>query len=113
MAAATRHAQKAKDPWPALERAHILSQPWAGPHCAVHLAMLRVAWKQRNWREWRAQLIRLAVAAPGSLMGRYPPGNTGRADMALRELAAIPPDLATLIRDSSAHARRSHGTSPP
>lgn len=82
------------DPWPALERAHIASQPWAWPHVRVHAAMCRTAWRQRDRHELLAQLVRLAVAAPGSLAGRYPPGNTGRRTMRLTERGPIPADLA-------------------
>ena len=87
-------ARTSTDPWPSLERAHIASQPWAWPHTRVHAAMLRVAWRQRDRHELVGQLIRLAVAGPGSLAGRYPPGNTGRTTMGLTEHAPIPTDLA-------------------
>jgi hypothetical protein len=90
-------ARTANDPWPSLERTHIASQPWAWPHTQVHAAMLRVAWRQRDRHELIGQLIRLAVAGPGSLAGRYPPGNTGRATMGLTEHGPIPADLAELL----------------
>lgn len=90
-------ALTASDPWPSLERAHIASQPWAWAHTRVHAAMLRVAWRQRDRHELVGQLIRLAVAGPGSLAGRYPPGNTGRATMGLTEHGPIPADLAALL----------------
>ena len=82
-----------RDPWPALERAHVASQPWAWQHVRVHATMLRTAWHQRDRREITGQLIRLAVAAPGSLTGRYPTGNTGRTTMGLTDTAPIPADL--------------------
>lgn len=90
-------ARSAADPWPPLERAHIASQRWAWSHTRVHAAMLRVAWRQRDRHELVAQLVRLAVAAPGSLTGRYPPGNTGHSTMGLTETAPIPEDLAKLL----------------
>jgi hypothetical protein len=80
-------------PWPSLERAHLLSQPWAWPHTRVHLAMLRLALTQRDRREVVGQIIRLAVAGPGSLAGKYPAGNTGRSTMRLTETAPLPPDI--------------------
>lgn len=92
-----RAARQAADPWPPLERAHILSQPWARPHTRVHGRMLIAALRQRDKREAVGQLVRLLVAAPGSLTGRYPPGNTGRTAMALTETADIPADLAALL----------------
>jgi hypothetical protein len=70
------------DGWRHLERAHVLSQPWAFDHVAVHAAMIRRAWRERDQTEIRGQLIRLVVAGPGSLLTRYPVGNTGRARVA-------------------------------
>ena len=91
-------APTGSDPWPALERAHIASQPWAWPHLRVHAAMFRLAWRERDRREIAGQAIRLAVAGPGSLANRYPPGNTGRTTMGLTEHGPIPADLADLLR---------------
>lgn len=85
------------DPWPSLERAHLLSQPWAWPHTRVHLAMLHLALTQRDRREILGQIIRLAVAGPGSLAGKYPPGNTGRTTMRLTETAALPADIGQAL----------------
>lgn len=90
-------ARSGADPWPALERAHLLSQRWAWTHTRVHLAMLRVALTQRDRREFVGQVIRLAVAGPGSLAGKYPAGNTGRTTMRLTETADLPDDIATTL----------------
>jgi hypothetical protein len=90
-------ARTVADPWPALERAHIASQPWAWPHTRVHAAMLRTAWRLRDRREITGQMIRLIVAGPGSLTGRYPLGNTGRTTMGLTEEGPIPDDLVDLL----------------
>lgn len=98
IAAELAAARVAVDPWPSLERAHIASQPWAWQHTRVHAAMLRAAWRRRDRHEIVGQAIRLAVAGPGSLTGRYPPGNTGRSAMRLTETAPIPADLAELLR---------------
>jgi uncharacterized protein DUF3703 len=85
------------DRWRALERAHVLSQPWAWPHTTVHWRMLRFALRQRDRRESLGQVVRLIVAAPGSLSGRYPEGNTGRADVGLTQPMPIPDDLASIL----------------
>lgn len=93
-------AKAAEDPaatWRALERAHILSQPWAWPHTAVHGRMLVFAVRQRDAGEVLGQAVRLAVAAPGSLAGRYPRGNTGRARVGLTQPMPVPDDLAALL----------------
>lgn len=90
-------SRAAADPWPGLERAHIVAQPWPWPHTRVHGAMLRTALAQRDRREAVGQLVRITVAGPGSLVDRYPPGNTGRAAMGLTETAPIPKDLTDLL----------------
>jgi hypothetical protein len=83
--------------WRHLERAHIVSQPWAWPHTRNHAAMLAFALRQRDSREAIGQVLRLAVAAPGSLTGRYPEGNTGRATVGLTQTMPVPADLATAL----------------
>jgi hypothetical protein len=42
-------------------------------------------------------VIRIAVAAPGSLTGRYPEGNTGRVDAGLMRPMIIPDDIASVL----------------
>ena len=90
-------ARQSDNPWPSLERAHLLSQPWAWTHTRVHLVMLRFALAQRDRREFVGQVIRLAVAGPGSLVGRYPPGNTGRTTMRLTEIAPLPTEIENIL----------------
>jgi uncharacterized protein DUF3703 len=85
------------DRWRALERAHVLSQPWAWPHTTVHWRMLGLGLRQRDRREVVGQVVRLIVAGPGSLSGRYPKGNTGRADVGLTQPMPIPDDLAAIL----------------
>ncbi|WP_308221154.1 DUF3703 domain-containing protein [Nocardia sputi] len=84
--------------WVHLERAHILSQPDPWLHTRNHLAMLALAVRQRDRREALGQVVRIIVAAPGSLAGLAPEGNTGRARVGLRETMPIPPELADLLR---------------
>lgn len=97
--AAARHAFHAGESgWEHLERAHILSQPWAFDHVAVHAAMLGRAWQERDRVEVRGQLVRLLVAGPGSAMRRYPIGNSGRARVPATAPMAIPDgDLRTAL----------------
>ena len=98
-------ARTSDDPWPQLQRAHVVSQPWPGPHTRVHAAMLKTAVRHRDWKEIGGQVIRLMVAGPGSLAGRFPSGNTGRITMRLMETAPIDAELADLIERLSAEAR--------
>lgn len=60
--------------------------------------MLAVAVGRRDRREVIGQIVRLIVAGPGSLTGRYPAGNTGRTTMALTETADVPDDIAHTLR---------------
>lgn len=69
--------------WRSLERAHVLSQAFAGPHLRVHWAMFAYAWRRGDVRELLGQLPRLVVAAPGSWLGRAPLGNTGGANVGI------------------------------
>jgi hypothetical protein len=86
--------------WRAIERAHILSQPWPAAHTRTHAVMLRLAVRDRDFPEILGQLARLAVAAPGSAAGAYPTGNTGRTRVGLNTPMPIPADLAILMRDA-------------
>lgn len=56
--------------------------------------MLTLALRQRDRREAIGQVVRLIVAAPGSMTGRYPVGNTGRTAAGLMTPMALPDDLA-------------------
>lgn len=86
-----RTATISSDRWVALERAHLLSQPWPGPHTRAHAVMFGVAVRERDRREAVGQVIRLLVAAPGSVLGCYPEGNTGRANIAALLAEALTP----------------------
>lgn len=97
-------AEASAERWRALERVHILSQPWPWPHTAAHWRMLRLALAQRDRREALGQVVRLVVAAPGSMSGRYPKGNTGRATVGLREVMPVPDDLARILDPADATA---------
>jgi hypothetical protein len=80
-----------------LERAHILSQPFAGIHIRTHVAMLGYGIRRRDRRQITGQLVRLLVAGPGSATRRYPLGNTGGADVSAVEPMDIPTDLQVLL----------------
>jgi len=83
--------------WRLLERTHILSQPWPWPHVRSHIDMLRLAIRTRDRREALGQLVRILVAGPGSASGRYPVGNTGRANVPATQPMPVPDDLAGLL----------------
>jgi hypothetical protein len=83
--------------WYHLERAHILSQPLAGLHLRTHGAMFAASVRRRDGREVAGQLLRLLLAVPGSISGRYPVGNTGGADVSAFSPMAVPEDLRPLL----------------
>jgi hypothetical protein len=83
--------------WRHLERAHILSQPMALLHLRTHVAMLAAGIRRHDRREITGQLLRLLVAGPGSLTGRYPVGNTGGADVNALTPMPIPDDLVPFL----------------
>ena len=98
--AAARAAHRRGDygaEWRHLERAHILSQPKAVLHVRTHFAMLAAGIRRRDRREVLGQLLRLVVAGPGSLTGRYPAGNTGGANVSALAPMPIPDDLLTYL----------------
>ncbi len=97
----SRQARKSKDfdrCRTLLEDAHVLSQPWARLHVRVHGSMFVAAMAQRDVCEVRGQLSRIAVAGPGSLSGRYPTGNTGRARVPATQPMPIVGELAEVLQ---------------
>ncbi len=101
-----RERRDAGAEWNHLERAHILSQPMAGPHVRTHLAMIGSALRRRDRREVLGQLFRLVVAGPGSLTGKYPVGNTGGANVSAFAPMPIPDDLQAILGGELEEATR-------
>jgi len=100
---AARNARRQRQPsdeWAHLERAHILSQPLSGLHVRTHAAMFGSACRRRDVHEMLGQVFRLIVAAPGSITGRYPVGNTGGADVSAFKAMPIPDDLQAYMHVS-------------
>jgi hypothetical protein len=91
--------------WSHLERAHILSQPMAGPHLRTHLAMLGYGLRHHAIKEVAGQVLRLLVAAPGSWTGRYPAGNTGGSDVSALKPLPVPDDLRALLSQPAREQR--------
>ena len=67
----------------ALEKAHIISQPYGFWHFYVHLKMFLLAWLFRDYKEVFGQLFRLLLALPGSWLGLAPKGNVGTTKMGI------------------------------
>lgn len=100
----------APEAWRQLERAHILSQPFAGLHVKVHLRMIGRAFRDRKWRELFGQVPRLLLAGPGSLFGRYPRGNRGTTVISMFRPEPLPDELATLLSGEPNTAERQLGS---
>ncbi|MFC4604355.1 DUF3703 domain-containing protein [Rhodococcus kronopolitis] len=98
MAAADTHNSDSGR-WEHLERAHILSQPYPWLHTRNHFAMLALALRQRDRRKALGRIVRVIVAAPGSALGRFPEGNTGRTAAGLTTPMQVPDDLAQILAD--------------
>jgi hypothetical protein len=101
---AARAARSSGDPsaeWTHLERAHILSQPMAGAHVRTHVAMFAAALRRRDLHELVGQVFRIIVAAPGSMTGKYPAGNTGGANVSAFAPMPVPDDLRTQLPDTA------------
>lgn len=91
--------------WRALERAHILGQPWAVEHTHVHLLMLRFGFRIKDTREIIGQLPRLLVGGVKSFVGKIPTGNTGGANVPPLRHMEIPEDLKVLLDEVKAGHR--------
>jgi hypothetical protein len=89
--------------WTALERAHIYSQPDAWQHTRVHGIMLAYGLRLGDGREVWGQILRLAVAAIGTLLSRAPVGNTGRAEVPILQPMPVPPDIAATLEAARRH----------
>jgi hypothetical protein len=89
--------QDSPSAWSHLERAHVLSQAYAGPHVRVHCRMFAFGWRRRDLRELAGQFARILVAGPGSWLGRAPLGNTGGANVGILTPMPIPDDLRALL----------------
>ena len=59
--------------------------------------MMAAAVRGRAGHEILGQALRLLLAVPGSLSGRYPVGNTGGADVSALSPMAVPEDLRPLL----------------
>lgn len=95
---AARSAHDTAKAWSALERAHIVSQSYLGPHLANHWAMLGFAAAQSDAKEVIGQVVRLALAPLGALTGRIPIGNIGRATVSAFKPMPVPEDLRDAMK---------------
>ncbi len=57
----------------------------------------RPALRRRDRKEIVGQVVRLVLAGPGSLNGKYPVGNTGGANVSAFAPMPIPDDLRAVL----------------
>lgn len=79
--------------WACLEAAYILGQRKTKLHVDTHLAMLTLAWRTRDRREFLGQLARLLAATLATWLW-VPTGNTGRSDVSPFKRLPLSMDLA-------------------
>ena len=96
-AEAATNAGQIKKAWRHLERAHVVAQTQFALHLQSHWRMLLLAVRTRDGREAFGQLVRLALAPLGNLIGRLPIGNTGRSNVSAFVPMDIPPDLSAIL----------------
>lgn len=87
--------------WAFLTAAHIVGQLDLKLHLQSHLAMFKLAWIEKHWREFFGQLLRLTLAPLGHVFGKLPLGNTGRANVNAFKVMPVSKDTQTII-DSTA-----------
>ena len=83
-----------------LERAHVLGQATTYEHTRVHLLMLKIGWKRKDWREIFGQIFRIIGASAKTPFGIYPTGNTGGANVSPFKRMPISEDLQTILRQT-------------
>ena len=91
--------------WQHLERAHILSQPYAWLHIYVHIKMILFSLRRGNFKEVIAQIPRILLAGPGSLFGLAPKGNTGGGNVGIFTPMEIPEYLRKIL-EAKASSRK-------
>lgn len=79
-----------------LERAHILGQSYIIPHTKSHWWMLKVGFKQHNFREVFGQITRIIASVMFSKIW-VPMGNTGGANVNPLKPMPIPEDLEKIL----------------
>lgn len=84
--------------WTALQRAHFLGQTDAIAHTLVHWKMLKLAWRQRDFREVIDQLMPTFLAIPLTfLFGQMRSLRGGKANVNDLEKMSIPEDIQQIL----------------
>ncbi|MBX9766360.1 MAG: DUF3703 domain-containing protein [Bdellovibrionales bacterium] len=97
-----KHEARFSEAWRDLEYAHIWSQPYAYLHVKVHWQMLVLAAQTMDAAEVWGQILRILVAGPGSILRKYPKGNTGRSNVSMFLPMPIPEHIKDAMRSELA-----------
>lgn len=97
-ASQAKREKRISDAWRDLEYAHIWSQPYAYLHVRVHWEMFLLAAQTFDVSEMWGQVLRMLVAGPGSILGKYPAGNTGRSNVSMFLPMPIPEHIKEAMR---------------
>jgi hypothetical protein len=84
-----------------LERAHILGQSITYEHTRVHILMLKIGWRRKDWREIFGQIFRIIGASTKTSIGIYPRGNTGGANVSPFKPMPISEDLQIILNQAN------------
>lgn len=81
-----------------MQRAHILGQTDAIAHAIAHWQMLKLAWRQRDFREVVGQLLPTIVAVPLTLLyGQTRTLRGGKANVDASARMPIPEDVQQIL----------------
>lgn len=85
--------------WTALQRTHILGQMDAVAHTTAHWHMLKLAFKQRNFKEVATgQLIQTLLAFPLTLLfGKTRALRGGKANVTAEKRMSVPEDIQKIL----------------
>ena len=61
--------------------------------------MLLLGLRNKNYGEVFGKFVRLGLSVPGSILRRYPVGNTGRSNVNMFQPMAIPDELQGLLEE--------------
>ena len=85
--------------WTALQRAHILGQTDAIAHTIAHWTMLKLAWKQRDFKEVYGQLLPTLLAIPLTLLfGKIRSIRGGKANSNQSARISITEDIQQILQ---------------
>ncbi len=89
-----------------LERAHVLGQPFVGPHVRAHWLMFRIELRRGRGGAVVGQVLRILLGAIGSVIGVVPVGNTGGTNISMFQRLPVSPELQAIIDGTSSSDRR-------